>query len=151
APPVRARRLGRAARFALALTAILAALFGVPWWTLVGAAQWPGPAVVGGTTGFAAVLVAFPALMVAGHGPRHLDWAARAGDTILGVVWVLFTWSVIGDVLGLALFGLGEPLRSRTVAVGVGAVCAVLMGWGYVEAMRVPRIRRVDVPIDRLG
>jgi len=52
---------------------------------------------------------------------------------------------------GLALGGVADPARSRVVAVAVVAVSVVLLVWGYVEAMRVPRVRRVEVPIERLG
>ncbi|HWB35166.1 MAG TPA: hypothetical protein VHA75_03985 [Rugosimonospora sp.] len=88
-PAVPARRLSRAVRFGLVLTTALALLFGVPWATLViGGEHWPAPVVAAGTVVFVLTLAAFPALMVAGHGARHLDWAARAGDTVLGVIWV---------------------------------------------------------------
>jgi hypothetical protein len=91
--------------------------------------------------------------MVAGHGRRHLDWAARISDTILGVVWILFAWAILGNVLGvgLAIGGVTDPARSRIVATAVTVVSLVLAVWGYVEAMRVPRVRRVDVIIPRLG
>src|SRR4029453_4216569 len=80
-----ARRSGRALRLG-ALSGIGLLLFGVPWWTLfVSGARWPAAVVVAGTVLSLGTLLAFPALMVAGHGRRHLDWAARIGDTILGV------------------------------------------------------------------
>ena len=57
-----------------------------PGWTLfVSGARWPAALVAAGTVMSLGTLLAFPALMVAGHGQRHLDWAARIGDTILGV------------------------------------------------------------------
>jgi uncharacterized protein len=151
--PAPARRLVRPLLFAVTLTSVLVLLFGLPWWTVVLAAQWPAAVAAAGTVGFAAVLVAFPVLMVAGHGRRHLDWAARTGDTILGVIWVLFAWAVFGNVLRLALGigGVADPLRSRIVAVAVAGVSLGLVLWGYAEAMRVPRVRRVDVTVDRLG
>jgi predicted MPP superfamily phosphohydrolase len=91
--------------------------------------------------------------MVAGHGRRQLDWAARTGDTILGVVWILFAWAILGNVLGLglAIGGVTDPTRSRIVAAAVAVVSLALAVWGYIEAIRVPRIRRVDVTIPRLG
>ena len=149
-----ARRSLRALRFTALLTTILALLFGVPWWTLVVAgSRWPTPVVVAGTAGFLGALVAFPILMYLGHGRRHLDRAAAAGDTILGVIWVLFAWAVLGNLagVGLGLAGVADPLRSRIVAAAVAAVSVVLVLWGYAEAMRVPRIRRVDVTLPRLG
>ena len=87
---------------------IVALLFGVPWWTLVGAPGWPVAAVVAGTAVAVLAAVALPFLMVLGHGRRQRDAAARVGDTLLGVIWVLFAWSVLGLVAGLVV---GRPDR----------------------------------------
>jgi predicted MPP superfamily phosphohydrolase len=151
APP---RRSGRAFRFAATLATAMVLLFGVPYWTvLVSGARWPGWVVAAGTVLFAAGALGLPALMVAGHGRRHRDAAAVAGDTLLGVIWVLFAWSVLGNALRLVLVvaGVGDPTRGRVVAVAVTAVAAVLLVWGFVEAMRVPRVKRVEVVLPRLG
>jgi predicted MPP superfamily phosphohydrolase len=66
---------------------------------------------------------------------------------------VLFVWSVLAQLLRLALLVLGveDPARSRVVAGAVVAVVLALLVWGYAEAMRVPRTRHVDVTISRLG
>src|SRR5215467_2886605 len=148
-----ARRSRRAVIFPVVLVTALALLFGVPWATLVLEGGWPAPVVAGGTAVFVAAVVAFPFMMVAGHGRRRNDRAAVTGDTTLGVIWILFTWSVLGNVARpvLALAGVDDPVRSRLVAVGVLLVSAVLALWGWREAMRVPRVRRVEVGIDRLG
>jgi hypothetical protein len=141
-------------RIAVTLTVILGLLFGVPWWTLVVAgARWPAGVVIGGTVVFVLALAALPVLMGLGHGRRRLDWAAVAGDTILGVVWILFAWAVLGNVFDLVLLasGVPDPGRSRVVAVSVAGISLALLAWGYVEAMRVPRVKRVDVTISRLG
>jgi predicted MPP superfamily phosphohydrolase len=124
-----------------------------PWWTLFGSADWPLPVFVLGTVVLAAWPICFPFLMVAGHGRRRDDRAARVADTSLGMIWVLFTWSVLGGLVNLVLAGLdvGGADRARTVAVAVAAVSAVLLGWGHYEAMRVPRVRRLDVHLPRLG
>jgi predicted MPP superfamily phosphohydrolase len=92
-------------------------------------------------------------MMTLGHGRLHLDWAAATGDALLGAMWVLFVWSVLSALLRLTLLvgGVGDPERSRIVAGAVVAVVVALLGWGYAEAMRVPRVRRVDVGISRLG
>jgi len=149
-----ARRSLRPLLFGVTITTVLALLFGLPWWTLVvSGARWPAAAVAAGTIVFVGALVALPVLMILGHGPRHRDWAAAAGDTILGVIWVLFAWALIGNVLRLALAiaGVADPTRSRIVAAAIAAVSVVLVAWGYVEAMRVPRLKRVEVTIPRLG
>jgi len=149
-----ARRSVPALRFGATLTGIGLLLFGFPWWTLfVTGTRWPAAVVAVGTVLSLGTLLAFLALMVAGHGRRHLDWAARIGDTILGVVGILFAWAILGNVLGvgLAIGGVTDPARSRIVAAAVAVVSLALAVWGYVEAMRVPRVRRVDVTIPRLG
>lgn len=136
------------------ITAVLIVLFGVPWWTLAGAdTQWPGAVVVGVTIVFVSGLLALPLLLYLGHGRRRQDWAARIGDAILGVIWVMFAWALLGNLLRLALAsgGVADPLRSRAVAVAVIAISLPLMLWGYVEAMRVPRVKYVSVTIDRLA
>jgi predicted MPP superfamily phosphohydrolase len=134
--------------------AIMVLLIGVPWWTLLSAGtRWPTAVVVVGTLVFAAVFAGLPVAMMWGHGRRHLDSAAVTGDALLGAVWVLFVWSVLAQLLRLALFALGvdDPARSRGVAGAVVAVVAALLVWGYTEAMRLPRTKHVDVPIARLG
>jgi uncharacterized protein len=151
APPARSRR--RWLRL-VPVFVILLVLLGEPWWTLLSAGtRWPPLVVVLGTLAFAVAFVGLPAMMVLGHGRRHLDWAAVTGDALLGAIWVLFVWSVLAQLLrlGLLLSGVDDPDRSRIVAAAVVGVVVVLLGWGYAEAMRVPRTRRVDVTIPRLG
>jgi uncharacterized protein len=148
------RRASRALRFALTVTVILVALFAVPWWTLLLAGnRWPGWVVAAGTVVFVVALAVFPVLMVLGHGRRHRDWAARISDVELGVIWVLFVWALLGTVLRLLLWaaGVADPARSRAVTAVVALVTVVLLLWGYAEAMRVSRVRRVDVTLPRLG
>jgi predicted MPP superfamily phosphohydrolase len=147
-------RLLRRSLTIVLFVSVLALLFGLPWWSLVASTTyWPTPVVVVGTVVFALTLVAFPVSMVLGHGPRRLDAAARFGDTILGVIWVLFVWTLLGDLLrlALALFGLDNPARARIVAAVVLVIVVVLLVGGYVEAMRVPRSKTSDVVIPRLG
>ena len=148
------RRRSRAVRFALIVAAILLLLFGVPWWTLiVDGNHWPTPVLIVGTIAFAGALVLFPFLMFSGHGGKHRDGPAKIADTALGVIWVLFVWSIAGQVLTAVLWaaGVGGPARYRIATALVALIAAVLLLWGYAEAMRVPRIRRVDVPLARLG
>ncbi|MBB5872630.1 putative MPP superfamily phosphohydrolase [Allocatelliglobosispora scoriae] len=133
---------------------VLAALFGLPWWALVSAStDWPAPVFAIGTAVFAVAVIAFPVLMYLGHRGGGADWAARIADTMLGVVWVLFTWTLLSNVLrlGLIVAGVDNPVRSRIVAVAIVAVAVPLIIWGAVEAMRVPRLRHVEVTLPRLG
>jgi len=151
---VEPRRPPRHWRRMLVVLAITLVLFGVPWWTLLApSASWPTAVFVVGTLLFAAAFAAMPLLMVFGHGPRHIDWAAATGDTLLGAAWVMFVWSLLGQLLHLVLLtaGVEDPVRSRLVAGAVVGVVAILLTWGYAEAMRVPRVKKVDVSIARLG
>jgi predicted MPP superfamily phosphohydrolase len=149
-PPRPSRRRWR--RMAIVL-AVMLLLFGVPSWTLLAGAAWPTAVVVIATLLFAAAFAALPALMMLGHGHRHLDWAAAVGDALLGAAWVLFVWSVLGQALRLVLLGAGveDPARSRVVAGAVVSVATILLVWGYAEAMRVPRVKNIDIAIDELG
>ncbi|MGN5637394.1 metallophosphoesterase [Streptomyces sp. AC154] len=125
-----------------------------PWWSLFASgADWPFPVFLAGTVVLAAWMVSFPFLMVAGHGRRRSDRAARIADTSLGMIWVLFTWSVLGGLVELVLMGLGVggTGRARAVSVAVAVVSAGLLAWGHYEAMRVPRVKRLDVRVPRLG
>ncbi|WUT00209.1 metallophosphoesterase [Streptomyces sp. NBC_00708] len=147
-------RLRRLMRYIPLVAPVL--LWAVPCWVLLyGGQDWPLPVTVGGTCVFALGLVTMPFAMVRGHGKRQQDRAAIVGDTLLGSAWVLFTWSVLfGVVLRLALTvaGAGDGQdRARTVTWAVLGVAAVLLVWGYTEARRVPRVRRLDVELPRLG
>src|SRR5690348_8462220 len=88
-PPRRARHWRRL----VVVLAVMLLLFGVPWWTLLASgAAWPAVVFVVGTLLFVGAFAALPLLMVLGHGHRHLDWAASAGDALLGAAWVMFVW-----------------------------------------------------------
>lgn len=132
------------------LVAVLGVLFGVPWWMLVAAADWPAPVSGIGSAAVVAAAVGLPVLMFLGHG-RGYDRAARVGDTLLGVVWVLFTWSLIGNASRLLLSAFSVDQSAQVYAGAVIAISGVLLTWGYVEAMRVPRVKEVAVTLQRLG
>ena len=146
-------RVLRYYRRVLLISAILVLLFVVPWWTLVAAPAWPTPVTVLGSVLVGLCFAGLPVLMFLGHGPRQSDPAGAVGDTLLGMTWVLFSWSVLGNVAGLGLLAarVPDPARSRIVAVAALVVTLALAGWGVVEARRVPRVRALDVVIPRLG
>ncbi|MFJ6853499.1 metallophosphoesterase [Streptomyces sp. NPDC091271] len=154
APATQQGRLSRLMRYIPVIAPIL--LWAVPCWVLLHAGQhWPLPVALGGTALFVLGLVAMPLAMVRGHGRRQQDRAAIVGDTLLGAAWVLFTWSVLLGVLlrlALTVTGVGDgQSRARIVTWAVLGVAAVLLAWGYAEARRVPRVRRLDVQLPRLG
>jgi hypothetical protein len=152
-PAARPRRRGSSGRRIGTVALIVALLFGVPYVTLVVSGQaWPLAVVIVATIVFLGSSVALPWFMIRGHG-RASDPAAIAGDTTLGVIWVLFSWSVLGLVARIVLAAAGVPDRdgARIVAAAVVGISVVLLAWGYGEAMRVPRLKFVDVAIAGLG
>ncbi|AVV45906.1 metallophosphoesterase [Streptomyces sp. P3] len=131
-------------------------LWAVPCVVLLHTGQhWPPSVTWAGTALFALGLVGMPLAMARGHGRRQQDRAAIVGDTLLGTSWVLFTWSVLLGVLlrpALTVAGAGGSQdRARIVTWAVLGVSAVLLARGYAEARRVPRVRRLDVRLPRLG
>lgn len=147
-------RLRRLMRYIPLIAPVL--LWAVPCWVLLHAGQhWPLPVALGGTALFVLGLITMPLTMARGHGKRQQDRAAIVGDTLLGAGWVLFSWSVLLGVLlrlALAVAGVGDGQdRARIVTWAVIGTAAVLLTWGYAEARRVPRVRRLDVQLPRLG
>lgn len=147
-------RLRRLMRYLPLIAPVL--LWAVPCGVLLYAGQhWPLPVALGGTAVSVLGLVVMPLAMMRGHGRRQQDRAAIVGDTLLGSAWVLFTWSVLLGVLlrlALTVAGVGDGQdRARIVTWAVLGVTAVLLAWGYAEARRVPRVRRLDVLLPRLG
>ncbi|MFD4726319.1 metallophosphoesterase [Streptomyces seoulensis] len=147
-------RLQRLMRYIPLVAPVL--LWAVPCGVLLYTGQhWPLPVTLTGTVLFVAGLVGMPLAMARGHGRRQQDWAAIIGDTLLGSAWVLFVWSVLLGVLlrlALTVAGVGDGQdRARIVTWAVLGVSAALLAWGYYEARRVPRVRRLDVELPRLG
>lgn len=132
------------------LVTVVGLLFGVPWWTLVASPGWGTAGFVAGSAVFGVAAVALPALLVLGRRAEG-DGATVVGETILGVVWVLFTWSVIADVVRAVLLAAGVEDTSKATALGALGIAAVLLAWGHFEAMRVPRVKEVEVTLPRLG
>src|SRR5690242_8494041 len=92
APPRRRRRRGLTFLRMLVIAIVL--LFGVPLLTFVVAPGWP---LAGTLVGVLVVLAAIATLvlgMMRGHGKRGSDRWSIAGDATLGIVWIVFTWSV---------------------------------------------------------
>ena len=128
-------------------------LFGVPWLGLVATVDWPTWVTVAGAIAALLGIGALPVLMARGHGHRQSDASARLGDTLLGLVWILFVWTVFGQLMRgvLALLGTDGTETAKAIAVTTVVVVIGLAGLGYAEAMRLPRTRAVDVVLPRLG
>ncbi len=135
------------------LVAVLLLLHGLPWWRLVVAPQWSTAVTLAGTVFALVALVGFPLAMWKGHGRARRDGLAILGDSWLGVIWQLFVWTAIGQLLGLvlAIAGVDNPGRARWVAGAVLVWVMVLCAWGFWQARRVPSVRTTDIPIAGLG
>ncbi|ESU47876.1 metallophosphoesterase [Streptomyces sp. HCCB10043] len=126
-------RLQRLMRYIPLVAPVL--LWAVPCWVLLYTGQrWPLPVALAGTALLVLGLVGMPFAMARGHGRRQQDRAAIVGDTLLGGIWVLFTWSVLLGVLlrlALTVAGVGDGQdRARIVTWAVVGVAAVLLAWG---------------------
>ncbi len=143
----------RGFRFVIVLVLVLLLMHSVPWSLLVIAPDWPMPVTIVGTAVFALMLVAFPVVMMRGHGKRHHDLLAVIGDSWLGIIWQLFIWSTIGWLVSFALELAGVPdlARARWVAAVTGLWAIGILILGYQRAMRVPPARVTEVRIPRLG
>lgn len=143
----------RGFRFVIVLVLVLLLLHSVPWSLLVMAPAWPAVVTLIGTAVFALMLVAFPLLMMRGHGKRHNDGLAVIGDSWLGIIWQLFVWSTIGWLISFVLQVAGVPhlVSARWVAAVVGVWTVGILLLGFQRAMRVPPARETDVLIPRLG
>ncbi|WP_410875843.1 metallophosphoesterase [Nocardia sp. A7] len=138
----------------IVIVLVAAVMFAVPWWVLVAAPTGRSGLRYRVGTGVCVVgFVGLPVAMFFGHGPAHFDPAAIVGDVLLGVLWVVFVWSVIGAVVrgALSVAGVKGMRATRGVAVAVAAVSVVLTGYGLYEALRVPQVRTVDVAIPGLA
>ena len=139
--------------FLLIVITVLLLLHGLPWWRLVVAPQWPAAVTVAGTILAIVAMIGVPFAMIHGHGRRASDRWARIGDSWLGIIWVLFSWTVIGELAGLVLLlaGVSTPERQRVVAAAVFVVAIVLCSWGNYQARRVPPVRRTEITLDRIA
>ncbi|MET3805207.1 putative MPP superfamily phosphohydrolase [Nakamurella sp. UYEF19] len=139
--------------FLTVLIVVLLLLHGLPWWRLVLAPQWPTAATVAGTVLAVVALVGFPLAMFKGHGKAHHDGLAVLGDSWLGIIWQLFVWTIVGELLDLilAITGMHGPERNRWTAGVVLVWTALICGWGLWQARRIPPVRTVEIPMPRLG
>lgn len=136
------------------LSLISALLFGVGAMGLVPTeAQWPAPVTWGVRAVLALAAVGMVALTLRANSDRGTDASARTAHLLLGVAWVLFSMTLLTDLvlrLPLLLAGVDNPLRSRIVAVVLVVLVTGLLVWGRREALRIPRVRRVEVPVPGL-
>ncbi len=144
--PARARLI-----FLGVLSLISLLLFGVGAWGLVPPeAQWPA-LIAWSVRGLAALsAVALVILIIRSNSARGTDGQGRVAHVLLGVGWIVFSMTLVTDLvlrLPLLLAGVENPIRSRVVGVILALLVLGLALWARREAMRVPRVRQVAVPI----
>jgi hypothetical protein len=127
-------------------------LHAVPWWRLVLTPGWPLGATVAVTVAALVLAVGLPVVLLRrrGHGSGG---AAALGPVWLGVVWQLFTWTLAGELLRVALLAAGvpDPVRARAVALAVLGWTVVLLAWGAYRALGPVPVRQCEVRIAGLG
>ncbi|SNT22924.1 hypothetical protein SAMN06265795_1187 [Noviherbaspirillum humi] len=138
--------------FALAL-AIVAALHGYIGWRLLPALPGQPWASIAGTLFLLASLAAIPAGLTA-HGIRRQSLADRitwVGMLAMGLFSTLLVTTLLRDLAllaaGLLLLDADLNVWRRWSALAVLAASGLISLIGFVNARRVARIRRVDVPI----
>src|SRR5688500_18461936 len=119
--------------FTLVLLSVTTLLFWVPFEGLFAAsAEWPEP-----VRPIAAVIFAAGAItMMVLFTRRNSDRAARISQFLLGFVWIAFAWTLITDLLrlALALGGVENPFRSRLIAVLLAGIIVTVTIYGVYEA-----------------
>jgi uncharacterized protein len=96
--------------------------------------------------------VGSPTALLLGHG-RGIGWATAAGDLWFGVVWQLFVWTGVGELVRLALLliGVPDPTRARSVAAVVIGWTVLRLAWGAFRALGPVPVREREVRIAGLG
>lgn len=147
--PLRARLV-----FLGVLSLISALLFGTGTFGLApGEAQWPAAITWGVRVAAAVAAIALVVLTLRANSGSGTDRQGLTGHVLLGIGWILFSMTLVSDLvlrLPLLLAGVDNPLRSRLVAVALLLVVVGLALWGRHEALRVPRVRRVSIPVQDL-
>jgi hypothetical protein len=140
------------------LLAVIPLILFVPPWALLVmfGPRWPMSVMIVGTVLFASAAAALPMLLARSRRPSPSatkDRFARAAELLLGCGWVLFTWTLLAQLVRpvLAVAGVDDPTRSRIVTLSALVVTAGVLLYGYLEASRVPRVKWVDVALPRLG
>ena len=107
------------------------------------------------TSGWAAIGIGAPlavlmvACFIAGH-VKGMDRVGSAGDIWLGVIFQLFIWTAIGELLRLVLTLADVPNRGAIVAITVLAVTLGVLAWGMWRALGTVPVVRVEIPISGL-
>jgi predicted MPP superfamily phosphohydrolase len=124
----------------------------VPWWRLVLTPQWPAGAVVVATVVVAVLMIGLPAALMVGR-LRGREGLLTSGAVWLGVMWQLFVWTLVGELLRLTLAAAGvpDPLGARVVALVVLGWTVAILGWGAYRALGPVPVREREVHLGGLG
>jgi uncharacterized protein len=148
----RPRRGRRRARWVLVPFLVSGILHVVPWWRLALTPSWPPAAAAAATVAAVVLGIGLPTALVVGRG-RRIGAAATLGPVWLGIIWQLFVWTLVGELLRLALFAAGvpDPLRARAVALAVVGWTGVILAWGLYRALGPVPVREREVHLEGLG
>lgn len=87
--------------------------------------------------------------LVAGHMAKR-DLLGAIGDTWLGIIFQLFVWTGIGELLRLTLTIADVPQRGVITALVVVGVVLVLLPWGMWRALGPVVVTRPEIVLPRL-
>ncbi len=104
-----------------------------------------GGAIAAGLIGAVGLVVC----LIAGHVAKR-DALGAAGDTWLGVIFQLFVWTGIGELLRLALTIAHVRERGAITALIVVGVVVMLLSWGAWRALGPVAITRPHIVLPRL-
>jgi hypothetical protein len=131
-------------RFLIVLT-ILAGAHLYMWWRLV--APLPSPWLELGTV---VVVLGTPSMPIGLLLSRRLSRRAAWRVQRIGYGWFgLATYLLLGSWMSHIAVAFGVNARDAAAIAGLAAVATVLYGFAHVA--RGPRVRHVDVPLDKLG
>ncbi len=135
------------------VTVVVATLHYYLYWRLVVMPAWTPPWHTLGATLAWGLAVATPAGVLATRLlPRAIGrWLGLAVFSWLGVLLLLLTTTLLGELARPFASGLGEPQRSRALASVVVGVTALAAVWGVYRARGRVRVKRVRVELAKLS
>ncbi len=115
-------------------------------------AHWPEPVTWSIRLGLAAATVLLVVTTLLANAGKGSDSAGRVAHVLLGVGWILFSWTLLVSLVRIPLpfFGIDAQTLSRVTSVAIAVIVVALSAGGFVAARRVPAVRETTVSIPGL-
>lgn len=88
-------------------------------------------------------------LLISGHAAKR-ELRGAIGDIWLGVAFQLLVWTLIGELLRLALTVADVPNRGAITAVAIVVAASIALGWGMWRALGEVPVTRTEITLPRL-